>query len=149
LRHAGRLKRGGHVRVMHGDAADLAYLTTLDSLPSPDQAFYYTWITDLLDQVLAEVKNEYCSTQRHGHWEAFRLRLLEPLLHGAPSPRLAAVCELCGIEDEKKAANMIETVKRRFRSILMRHLRDLTCSDAEAEAEFQDILQFLSSQRAE
>ena len=131
------------------DFSDPVNMNVLDSVKGPEQAFYYGWITNILDIVLTEIKNEYCSTLRASHWDAFRLRLLEPILHNTPQPGMAEVCIQCGIENESKASNMIETVKRRFRSALKRHLRDLTSSDEEAEEEFQDIFRFLSGQCAE
>jgi hypothetical protein len=43
---------------------------------------------------------------------------------------------------------MIVTVKRRFREVLRRRLRDLVGSDSQAETEFQEILRFLSEKGA-
>ena len=148
FRRTGRIKRGGQVNITKLDFADLANIQVLESMQSPDQAFYYGWIANLIEQVLEDVKNEYCNTMRASHWEAFRLRLLEPILNDTSPPRMAEVCCLCKIENESKASNMIETVKRRFRSVLKRHLRDLAGSDEEAEEEFQDIFGFLSGQCA-
>jgi len=148
FRRTGRIKRGGQINIAKLDFADLANINALESIQSPDQAFYYGWITNMLDQVLAELKNEYCSTMRASHWDAFRLRILEPILNDTQPPRMAEVCCICKIENESKASNMIETVKRRFRSVLTRHLRDLASSDEEAEEEFKDIFGFLSDQCA-
>jgi len=144
FRSAGRIKRGGQVNITKLDFADAVNIDALESIQSPDQAFYYGWITNILDRVLVEVKNEYCNTMRASHWNAFSLRLLEPILNDTQPPRMAEVCRICKIENESKASNMIETVKRRFRSVLIRHLRDLVSSDEEAEEEFEDIFRFLS-----
>ncbi len=40
---------------------------------------------------------------------------------------------------------MIVTVKRRFRAVLKRRLRELSSSEAEAERELADVLEMLSS----
>jgi hypothetical protein len=149
IRYEGRQIRGGKANIINFDHSDLSNPDAIKSAQTPDQAFYYAWITDLLDHVLAEIKGEYCSSQRKSHWEIFRLRLLEPLLHGVDSPSVSSLCEQYGIDNEKKAFNMIETVKRRFRSILMRRLEDLTGSVVEAEQEFCDIFEFLSRYGAE
>ncbi len=56
--------------------------------------------------------------------------------------------ELCaglGLQSESQASNMIVTVKRRFRAVLKRRLRELSSSEAEAERELADVLEMLSS----
>ena len=148
LRRENRIKRGGQVNIIKLDLADLANISALQSMQSPDQAFYYGWITDIIDQVLEEIENEYCSTMRASHWNAFRLRVLDPILNDTKPPRMSEICSICKIEKESKASNMIKTVERRFSSVLIRHLRDLASSDEEAEEEFRDILEFLSGQCA-
>jgi len=149
LRHDGRIRRGGDAHTVHLDGLGLENCDIPGFIPGADEAFYYTWITDLLDQVLIEVKKEYSSTQRESHWEAFRLKLLEPLLHGAEALPVIEICRLYDIDSEKRASNMIETVKRRFRSVLKRRLRDLTDSEDAAEQEFRDIFNFLARYGAE
>lgn len=148
LRHASRLKRGSQAVHVPLDGSDQAAFDVPDSLPNPDQAFYYAWITELLDHVLAEVKQEYCGTGRQQHWEVFRLRLLEPILHNAVPLGLPEICQSIGVKNPAKASNMIETVKRRFRAVLKRHLRNLVSSDEEAEEEFREIMTYLSQQGA-
>lgn len=58
------------------------------------------------------------------------------------------ICELCDVPTEVQAANMIITVKRRFRSVLKRRLRNLVQSDSEAEEEFKELFRFLSEDGA-
>jgi DNA-directed RNA polymerase specialized sigma24 family protein len=144
LRYEGRIKRGGHVDVVHLDATDLANLDVTGSVSDPNQAFCYGWVTNLLDQVLADIKEEYCSTQRAEYWEIFRLKILAPIFEGTKAPSYKEISAKYGISDESKVANMVVTVKRRFRSVLKRHLRDLTRSDAEAEEELSEIFRILS-----
>jgi DNA-directed RNA polymerase specialized sigma24 family protein len=85
-RRAGRIKRGGQVNIAKLDFADLTNIEVLESMQSPDQAFYYGWIANLIEEVLTEVKDEYCSTMRASHWDALRLRLLEPVLNDSQPP---------------------------------------------------------------
>ena len=47
------------------------------------------------------------------------------------------------ISDAKKASNMIVTVKRRFRTVLMRHVRRTLLSGDQAAEEMQELLQYL------
>ena len=110
----------------------------------PDEAFYYTWAADLLDQVLAEVKDEYCSTDRASYWEVFRSKTLGPIIDNVEAPSYKEICQKFGIEDESKASNMAITVKRRFRAVLKRHLRNFVQSDSEVEEELKDVFAILS-----
>jgi hypothetical protein len=61
------------------EAPDLANLKISGSVHDPNHAFCYAWASTLLDGVLAEIEEEYCSTQRAVHWEVFRLRVLAPI----------------------------------------------------------------------
>lgn len=112
------------------------------------EAFDFRWVSDLLGQVLCELRKEYVSTERAAYWELFRLKILAPIFDDVESPPLAQICAQLKIESESKASNMIVTVKRRFRAVLKRHLRDLVESDAEAEDELNDIFEILSEARA-
>jgi hypothetical protein len=70
--------------------------------------------------------------------------VVAPIFEDTDSPSLAEICRDVGIDDESKASNMIITVKRRFRAVLKRRLRELVSSDAEAERELDDVFQILS-----
>ena len=50
------------------------------------------------------------------------------------------ICHKYDISDAVKASNMIVTVKRRFQSSLIRHLRESVTSDDEVEEELKDIM---------
>ncbi len=123
-------------------------LPTPDAASTPEQAFHFRWAADLLDQVLEEMEEEYRGTGRAAYWDLFHLRVLAPIFDERESPPLAEMCTRLGIENETVASNMIITVKRRFRAVLKRRLRDLVGSDAEAEEELKDVFQILS-QRAQ
>lgn len=144
LRYEGRIRRGGQADVVHLDASDLTNLDVAESASDPSQAFCYGWVTDLLDQVLAEVKEEYCGTQREAYWEVFRQKILGPIFEDAKAPSYRELGAQYGIDDESRVANIVVTVKRRFGSVLKRHLRDLSSSDAEADEELSEIFRILS-----
>ena len=144
LRYEGRIKRGGRANVIHMEGPDLANLDIHESSQDPNHAFCYAWVSVLLDQVLQEIKEEYCSTQRTWYWEVFYMRVLAPIFKNTTAPSYKEICETHNLADESKVANIVTTVKRRFRSVLKRNLRDLAGSDAEAEEEFAEIFQILS-----
>jgi DNA-directed RNA polymerase specialized sigma24 family protein len=119
-----------------------------ETTATPEQAFYYAWIADLLDQVICEVREQYSSPDKLRHWKIFRLKILAPILQGAQEQSMKQICEQCNVATEIQASNMLITVKRRFRTTLKRCIRNLVQSDSEAEEEFNDILRFLSEESA-
>lgn len=111
---------------------------------SPEDAFHHAWASALLDQVLADVRQECRQGGQAVHWEVFRARVLGPIMDDAALPSLADLCAAHGIADEAKASNMIITVKRRFQAALTRRIREMVGSDAEVEGEIQDLVEILS-----
>jgi RNA polymerase sigma-70 factor (ECF subfamily) len=126
------------------DPANLPYLPTEKSEAGPEKAFYYTWASNLLDEVLAEIKDEYYSAGKPTYWEVFNAKVLIPIFEETKPSSLSNICAKYGIEGQSKASNMIVTVKRRFRVVLKRHIRQLVQSDLEVEDEFCDLLAILS-----
>lgn len=122
----------------------LTELQIPDSIETPEEAFYCGWAADILEQVLSDVKEEYCSTNRSAHWEIFRLTVLVPIIESEKSTPLKELCVKLSIANESKASNMIVTVKRRFRAILRRRLRDFVRSDAAIEEELMSVFEILS-----
>lgn len=115
---------------------------------TPEQSFNYAWVSQLLDKLLAEVQAK-CRTEGKGlHWQVFHDRVLEPIMKNGRAPSLTAICNKYGIEDERKASNMIVTVHRRFRAALKRHLRRSVTGDAEVEEELRELMQMFSGKGA-
>jgi RNA polymerase sigma-70 factor (ECF subfamily) len=137
-------KRQSADAVVPLDPANLPYLPAKQLEAGPEEVFYYAWASNLLDEVLAEVKDEYYSTGKSAYWEVFNAKVLAPILESTKPPSLSNICAKYGIERQSKASNMIVTVKRRFRVILKRHIRQFVQSDLEVEEEFRDLLTILS-----
>jgi hypothetical protein len=115
---------------------------------TPEQVFHYTWATALLDEVLVKVREEYCSTGRTIHWEVFHSKVLSPILDNAEVPSLAELCKKYSIASERKASNLVITVKRRFAAVLRHNLRQFVQSDSEVEEEYAELLKILFKNRA-
>ena len=143
-RNKKRKKRAPPRGILSLSSPQFAGVDLPGSAATPEQAFYHAWITDLLDQVLGEVREQYRSPDMLKHWEVFQLKGLAPTLQNAQNLSMKQICERCGVVTEEQAANMLITVKRRFQSVLRRRLRNLVRSDSEADAEFKEKFQFLS-----
>ena len=147
-RKKSRRKRQPKAGIRQLDTDHLSNLVTPQTEMKPEEIFYYTWATDLLDLVLDEIKDEYCSTDRDSHWYAFWLKVAGPIIENSEAPSYVDICSKCGIEDESRASNMVITVKRRFRSVLRRHLRNLVQTDSEVDDELNEIFSILSKSDA-
>ena len=128
--------------------AEFPDMPAVESKDKPGQSFYYAWASDLLDEVLSTVRDECCATGKAVHWQAFCLKILNPIVQNTEPPLLRDVCTECGIDSERKASNMIITVKRRFRAVLERCLRQVVRSDSEFEDELNELFQILSGRCA-
>jgi len=122
------------------------------NIPAPeataDQAFDYAWITSLLDQTVAETRKQCFESGQDVHWKIFHRKILAPILEGADDISMEEISRMHKLKDANQANSRVVTVKRRFGRILMHRLRDLTGSDNQADAEFNEIMRFLSEKNA-
>ena len=112
----------------------------------PEQCFDYAWKIDLLERVLAELKQWYFGRGMDAHWYLFRDRLLRPCLEGFEAPAFSQLCKQYGIENETKASNMLGTVKKQFQNILTKHVRQTVLSGDVAEAELGEMYKFFKKE---
>ena len=114
-----------------------------------ERSFDYVWKADLLERVLAEVKDRYTRRGMETHWYVFRDRLLEPSLEDHEAISFSQICQKYGIDDETTASNMLKTVKRFFRSVLERQVRQTVLSGEAVEEELKEIFKFLKKERTD
>lgn len=115
---------------------------------SPEGAFHRQWAIALLEQVLEDLEEQCRSRGEEVYWWVFRDRVVLPILEDDLAPPLSEICRRHGIRATPKASNMIVTMKRRFRATLAQHVRWIVTSDAEVDAEIDDLLAILSARRA-
>ena len=130
-------------KIVSLDATEQPVLPQNVIASSPEDSYNYAWVSALLDQVLSEVKRTCYEQGMETHWSIFSERVVQPMLNNAVPPSLKDICEKCGIESEKKASNMIITVKRRFQSTLKQYIRNTVASESQMAEELKEILKFL------
>jgi DNA-directed RNA polymerase specialized sigma24 family protein len=129
-------------------------LISLDTMRLPDlpqaivesdaeDTYHYAWLSSLLERVISQVQTDCRREGMETHWALFDTHVLKPILGGESPPPLATLCREHGVDDPKKASNMIVTVKRRFRAALLEHIRGTVLSGDQADEELTDLLQFL------
>ncbi len=142
-------KQSAHKRspAQSGMALDMAELPDLPAhtgRAGPDHVFHYAWAATLLDEVLQNVEQACCTTDKAKHWQVFKARVLDPIIHNTEPPSLERVCERFHIEGEARASNMIVTVKRKFRTVLEACLSQYVDSDRDVEQELGELMEILS-----
>jgi len=80
------------------------------------------------------------------HWYIFRDRLLKPLLEEKSPLPLKQLCRQYTIENEATASHMLETVKRRFQSVLRKQVRQTVTTGQVIDEELKEILKFFKKQ---
>jgi RNA polymerase sigma-70 factor (ECF subfamily) len=115
---------------------------TVDKLDA-EKSFNYVWKANLLEHTLAEVKDRYMKRGMETHWYMFQDRLLSPILEGKKPPSLREICSQYDIENEATVSNMLNTVKKLFRSVLKNHVNQTVISGVVAEEELKEIFKFL------
>ncbi|MHC4165417.1 MAG: RNA polymerase sigma factor [Planctomycetota bacterium] len=143
-----RAKQTATIRIPQDKLVSLETMDPSDlpediSVCEPDVSYNYAWVSALLDQVLAAVKQSCSEEGLQTHWELFHARIVEPILTGAPAPPLSEICTRLGVEDTRRASNMIITVKRRFREMLRKSIRNTVISTDQVEGELDEIVRFL------
>ena len=111
---------------------------------NPEDSYNYAWTASMLDQVFSEVETKCLEDDLEVHWRVFQDKVVEPILGESSPPSFADLCEKYGIDDQKKVANMITTVKRRLQKSLSQFIRNTATSDDEMHKEFAEIVQFFS-----
>ena len=140
-------KRIPQVKLVPLDHVDVPDVEQALMALSPEGAFDYAWASTLLEEVLSEA--EATCRQRHltVHWQAFKQRILGPILEGHDPPSLQDICERHGIENTTKASNMIGSVKKIFRLTLEQHVRHSVLSDEDMPGELLQIKRFFQKRR--
>lgn len=124
------------------EAMDVSELPAALAELNPEESFNYAWVSTLLEEVLEQLEGQCHSDGTSTHWYLFRDRVLLPILDGARPSSLSQLCAKYGVENTAKASNMIVTVKRRFRTILQKRVRNLVASDEQVREEWEEIRRF-------
>ena len=128
------------------DVAGSPELAEITCKLDAEQSFNYAWKAELLERVLSEVKSNYVKRGMETHWCVFRDRVLEPIMEDRQASSLSHICNRYDIADEAKASNMLKTVKRFFKSVLHRHVRQTVNSGEAVDAELREVFKFFEKE---
>jgi RNA polymerase sigma-70 factor (ECF subfamily) len=109
---------------------------------SPEYLFHRQWAASLLEHVIGRLRTACEATGLHVHYTIFHERFVRPALeHAAPTP-LEALANRFGLT-VKQVANRGETVRRRFRGLLVDEVRQTVLDQEAAEEELRALLTHL------
>jgi len=124
------------------DVADPDALVAISDDASPDDCFNYAWVSSLLERVFEKVEAACDQDGKTAYWKVFEERVLQPIMDQTDPPAVKEICGKYGIPDGHKLANMVVTVKRRIRSALEKHIRQLVTSPEEVSDELREMARF-------
>jgi hypothetical protein len=130
------------------DTSGLSDILAGNNATQPEFIFHYTWAVQLLDEVIQKLQQELYNDGKLQHWNVFREKVLEPILDNKTPPTLKDICQKYDVQSERKASNMIITVKRRFHALLKRYLKRFVSSESDIDEEFAELKKILSEPRA-
>jgi DNA-directed RNA polymerase specialized sigma24 family protein len=137
-------KRSPKGNLVSLDVLDAPALPPAISESDPEDAYNYAWMASMLDRILSEVKARCREDRLQLHWRVFQDKILQPIQTNNAAPSFAEICAKHGIDDQKRAANMVTTVKRRLQKTLKQYLRLVATSDDAMHNEFAAMVQFFS-----
>lgn len=142
-------RRREHARRRWPDRPQLSIHQWLDSESSrhlpptldepPEEVFHRKWAASLLEQVLDRLRAACDGTGLGIHLEIFRQRIVRPALERvAPTP-LEELAQQYGLTT-KQVSNRAETVRRRFRRLLLDEVRLTVMDDSAAAEELRSLM---------
>jgi DNA-directed RNA polymerase specialized sigma24 family protein len=120
-------------------------LHRLDRPTETPDPFDVDWAEGLIERAIDLTGRACREDGLSAHWDAFSRCVLDPTLCGRAVPhREALACEL-GFRSTKQLSNALETVKRRFRTVLLSVVRSEVDCDQRVDAEVLILLDALST----
>ncbi|MCC7179592.1 MAG: sigma-70 family RNA polymerase sigma factor [Acidobacteria bacterium] len=135
-----RLKRGGGASLVSLDftTAEGELRQREPSVPADvDELFYREWVRALFDRAVGELRERAESRGRRAMFEVFeRYDLADP---AAGRPSYAEIAGSLGLTPAT-VTNHLAAMRREFRALVLDHLREVTGSEEEWEAEARRLL---------
>ena len=123
--------------------ASLDKLEAKDGCPQDEDFFNYAWIQTILENVTKRLKKHYKKSGKGYYWDAFNLRVIEPILERKEAPSINEICQKVGVSDENKVSNYIFQVKQNFQKELRNHIREYVNTEQEVSEELTEFSAFL------
>lgn len=112
----------------------------LASLAQPDEdPFVERWAETIIHDTLQRMEADCQAAGQIAHWEVFRARVLEPILHGGTPAGYQMLVTRLKFESPAQASNALTTAKRIFRRHLEEVVAEYAGHDADVQQELRDL----------
>lgn len=106
-------------------------------------AFDRQWAATVMSEALARTEAECRGSDQAQHWEAFSAAILEPNLRHAAPPAHADLVPRLGVSDAAQVSSMVQTVRRKFRRVLLQVVQETLADPSQAQDEVLSLRAFL------
>ncbi len=110
---------------------------------TPDKVFDRRWAVGVVTRVHKRLEAECEATGKREHYDIFKRRIIDPILHGAEETSLAELGMRHGLT-EKQAGNCLMTAKRAYRRLMEEEVRLYAETEAEVAEEIRDLFRALT-----
>ncbi len=110
---------------------------------NPDAAFDRQWATSVLSTALARVEADCNGCGQSVHWTAFSSAVIEPALRHTAPPALEGLAAQLGLADSGQVSSVIQTVRRKFRRVLLLVVQETLADPDLAPDELANLRNFL------
>ncbi len=107
-----------------------------------DAAFDRQWAAATLAMTVERLEAACRADGLTDHWIAFQRSVLAPAVRGAAPVSLDDLVDALNAESPAQVSNMIQTVKRRFRTTLREVVRETVTDGADIEAELAELKRY-------
>ena len=106
---------------------------------TPEDLFHRRWATAMLERVIDKLRSECRGPELEAHYAIFRDRFIRPALEQVEPVPVEELADRYGLT-AKQVANRGETIRRRFRKLLLDEVRMTVADEAGAEDELQAVM---------
>ncbi len=118
----------------------------------PGRAFERQWATTILSRTLERLAIDCDACGQSQHWSAFKLAVIDPTVglglgpasNGAATPSLDEVAQRIGADSADQVSSMIQTIRRKFRRMLVQVVAETLENPADAPDEVARIQESLA-----
>ena len=105
----------------------------------PGSAFDRQWAATLLEEALERLEADCLACGQERHWKAFEATQVHPITRLAEAPALTAIAQELDLEGPTQVSSMNQTVRRKFRRVLLEVIRETVHDPHEAEDEYREM----------
>lgn len=139
-----RSKSRGRDRVTIRSLADEDPTSGSGSATNLEVHFDRHWALAQLEEALRRCEANFRGKGKAGHWNVFQARLINPAVAQMIAPPMADIALEYGFASDAAAAAAVQTVRRRFQSLLREVVAETAESPEAADEEYNYLMAILS-----